>query len=335
MRATRTHLSQVFGLYRDPDGVTVPALASVNATTPALDSTTGDGCRHLLWPVTDAATIAALVRGLAGRQVMIADGHHRYETMLALRDEVRPAGLPAGAAAADWGSVFLARAEDPGLLVLPTHRLIRNLAGFDLDALRVAASKIFDVTIGDEITAPAIEKRLVAEGRRRVTFADLDDLAELAVDVFHLEHLVVGHFGLGQQHVHVARHAAGHRVDGVLDVDATLLEQLGQVADGVLGLGHRHTVARDHDHGPGVVEQDREAGERISYRDRGANWFVISGTKGGNEFYERYLLSHGGKIVNGFVMTYPARLRTAYDPIVTRMSRSFRAGRGADTEGNP
>ena len=171
MRATRTHLSQVFGLYRDPDGVTAPALASVNAKTPALDATTGDGCRHLLWPVTDASTIGALVRGLAGRQVMIADGHHRYETMLALRDEVRPAGLPAGGAAADWGSVFLARAEDPGLLVLPTHRLIRNLPGFDLDALRAAASKIFDVTIGDETTAPAIEKRLVAEGRRRVTFA--------------------------------------------------------------------------------------------------------------------------------------------------------------------
>ena len=81
--------------------------------------------------------------------------------------------------------------------------------------------------------------------------------------------------------------------------------------------------------------EGRDAGERITYQDRGANWFVISGTRGNDEFYERYLLSHGGKIVNGFVMTYPARLRTAYDPIVTRMSRSFRAGRGADTEGNP
>jgi hypothetical protein len=81
--------------------------------------------------------------------------------------------------------------------------------------------------------------------------------------------------------------------------------------------------------------EDREAGERVTYRDRGNNWFVISGTRGNTEFYERYVLSHGGKIVNGFVITYPARLKTAYDPIVTRMSRSFRAGRGADTEGNP
>jgi hypothetical protein len=83
------------------------------------------------------------------------------------------------------------------------------------------------------------------------------------------------------------------------------------------------------------IMEEREAGERITYRDRGSNWFVISGTRGNEEFYERYLLSHQGKIVNGFVITYPARLKSAYDAIVTRMSRSFRAGRGDDTEGNP
>ncbi|MEA2904807.1 MAG: hypothetical protein QOI12_2194 [Alphaproteobacteria bacterium] len=81
--------------------------------------------------------------------------------------------------------------------------------------------------------------------------------------------------------------------------------------------------------------EERDKSERVTYRDRGANWFVISGTRGDDEFYERHLLSHDGKIVNGFVMSYPARLRGAYDPIVTRMSRSFRASRGADTEGNP
>ena len=111
------------------------------------------------------------MRGLAGKQVMIADGHHRYETMLALRDEVRPAGLPPGGAAADWGCVFLARAEDPGLLVLPTHRLIRNLPAFDLDALRARATKICEIAVGDETTAAAIEQRLRAEGSHRVTFA--------------------------------------------------------------------------------------------------------------------------------------------------------------------
>jgi uncharacterized protein (DUF1015 family) len=171
MRATLTHLSPVFGHYRDPDGVTAAPLASVDGTAPALDGTTADGCRHRLWPVTEAATIAALVRALGGKQVMIADGHHRYETMLALRDEVRPAGTAPGGAAADWGSVFLARAEDPGLLVLPTHRLIRNLPGFDIDALRARAAAAFEITLDDQTDAAGIEKRLVDLGRRRVTFA--------------------------------------------------------------------------------------------------------------------------------------------------------------------
>jgi hypothetical protein len=83
------------------------------------------------------------------------------------------------------------------------------------------------------------------------------------------------------------------------------------------------------------IRDNRDAGEQITYEARGANWFVIAGNHGNAIFYERHLLSHGGKIVNGFVMRYPASLRTRYDPIVTRMSRSFRAGRGADTEGSP
>lgn len=171
MRATRTQLSPVFGLYRDPDGVTLAPLAAVDGATPTFDASTADGCRHVLWSVTDPAVVGALVRGLAGRQVMIADGHHRYETMLGLRDEVRPPGLAPGAAAADWGLVFLARAEDPGLLVLPTHRLVRNLPGFDVEALRARAASLFDIAIGDETGAAAIEARLRDQGRVRVTFA--------------------------------------------------------------------------------------------------------------------------------------------------------------------
>jgi uncharacterized protein (DUF1015 family) len=138
---------------------------------PVLDATTADGCRHRLWPVTDPVLIAGFVRTLAGRQVMIADGHHRYETMLAVRDEIRPPTAPAGGAAADWGCVFLARAEDPGLLVLPTHRLVRNLAAFSLDALEKRAAAAFEIAPGDERDAISIEKRLATEGARRVTFA--------------------------------------------------------------------------------------------------------------------------------------------------------------------
>jgi len=59
---------------------------------------------------------------------MIADGHHRYETMLAIRDSLRPATCRSAHSLADWGVMFFARAEDPGLLVLPTHRMVHGLS---------------------------------------------------------------------------------------------------------------------------------------------------------------------------------------------------------------
>ncbi|MGH6768601.1 MAG: hypothetical protein ACRECO_06215 [Xanthobacteraceae bacterium] len=83
------------------------------------------------------------------------------------------------------------------------------------------------------------------------------------------------------------------------------------------------------------IRDETTPGKRITYDARGRNWFVLAGIHGDNTFYERYLLSHGGKIVNGFTMQYPTRLKAPYDPLVTRMSKSFRAGRGEDTEGNP
>jgi hypothetical protein len=83
------------------------------------------------------------------------------------------------------------------------------------------------------------------------------------------------------------------------------------------------------------IREEATPGKRITYDARGTNWFVIAGVHNDNTFYERYLISHSGRIVNGFTMQYPSRLKAPYDPIVTRMSRSFRAGRGGDIDGNP
>jgi uncharacterized protein (DUF1015 family) len=171
MRATRAHFSQVFALYRDPAGQAEAALVSVEDAPPALDATTPDGCRHRLWVVSDPALIAQVAAVLAPRQVMIADGHHRYETMITLRDELRPADRPPGQSLADWGTVFLARAEDPGLLVLPTHRLVSGLPAGALASVAERARPWFTVTEGPETSAAALETRLLREGAARVTFA--------------------------------------------------------------------------------------------------------------------------------------------------------------------
>jgi uncharacterized protein (DUF1015 family) len=171
MRATRTQISPIFGLYRDADGSAREIIDAAAALVPALDATTGDRVRHRLWRLGDPAAIASLVRLLGDKQILIADGHHRYETLLGLGPELRALDYPAGGAAADFAMMFLARAEDPGLLVLPTHRLVRNLPDFDFATLRASASAAFDIVDGDESTAEAIEERLGREGTAGVVFA--------------------------------------------------------------------------------------------------------------------------------------------------------------------
>ncbi len=110
--ATRTQISPVFGLYRDPTGA-ARAIIDEAAEAPAgVDATTTDGVRHRLWPMTSAVALDGLRVLLADRQILIADGHHRYETMLGLAPELRPLDMAAGGAASDYAMMFLARAED-------------------------------------------------------------------------------------------------------------------------------------------------------------------------------------------------------------------------------
>ena len=171
IKTTEAHFSEIFALYRDPQGVAEAALERASAGAPEVDATTPDGCRHRLWVVTDAATITAVAQALAPKQVMIADGHHRYETMVAIRDALRPAGAAPGTSQADFGPMFFARAEDPGLLVLPTHRMVHGLAETSLDELAERCKPWFEVEDGIERDAASIGERLRREGEGAVTFA--------------------------------------------------------------------------------------------------------------------------------------------------------------------
>ena len=79
------------------------------------------------------------------------------------------------------------------------------------------------------------------------------------------------------------------------------------------------------------IVKNLDPGSTITYETRGKNWFVISGTKATNIFYEKHLLSHGAQMNEDFVMSYPASLKSTYDPIVARMAKSFRPGTGFQT----
>ncbi len=66
----------------------------------------------------------------------------------------------------------------------------------------------------------------------------------------------------------------------------------------------------------------------VTYQASGKNWFVVSGTKGDDIFYERHMLMHGAQLTEDFGISYPAALKATYDPIVARMAKSFRPGKG-------
>jgi uncharacterized protein (DUF1015 family) len=142
-RACRTHLSQVFGLYSDPGATLERELAAQDAAAPAIEARLGD-VLHRVWRITDAAAHARIAAAMAEKKVYIADGHHRYETMLALRDELRPQAR-SKRSSIEYGSMFLTRMEDPGLVILPTHRVVHGLSGFDLSAFLARLRTRFDV----------------------------------------------------------------------------------------------------------------------------------------------------------------------------------------------
>ena len=123
-RATHADLSQVFLLVPDDDGVVSEALTEgATATSEAREARDGDGNVHRIVPL-GAGAVERISAALRERPVYIADGHHRYETALAYRDERRAAGDHG----ADTLMVYLCSLSDPGLTVFPTHRLLKGLA---------------------------------------------------------------------------------------------------------------------------------------------------------------------------------------------------------------
>jgi uncharacterized protein (DUF1015 family) len=100
---------------------------------------------HRLWPVTDIATIRRIQNAMADKKLIIADGHHRYETALNFRNESRAAaGVNDPYAAAEFAMMTFVNTHSKGLTILPTHRLIRNVANFDFDKFRNNVAQAFD-----------------------------------------------------------------------------------------------------------------------------------------------------------------------------------------------
>ena len=128
LRALRANVSPIFAMYDDPERRVSGAIEpSLDGKQPVLEVTTDDGTTHRLWRVCNEAVAATVTTALAERHVIIADGHHRYETALEYRSERRAEeGDADGDRAYDFAPVYLANSQDPGLELFPTHRVVER-----------------------------------------------------------------------------------------------------------------------------------------------------------------------------------------------------------------
>jgi uncharacterized protein (DUF1015 family) len=131
LRACKAGFSQIYSLYSDPKGVLSAILAKATGRADR-EVKTSDGVLHRVWSLSDKKDIEAVVRALADKPLFIADGHHRYDTALNYRNERRKAaGTFTGDEPYNYAAMFLAGLEDPGITVLPAHRALFNLTGFE------------------------------------------------------------------------------------------------------------------------------------------------------------------------------------------------------------
>src|SRR5206468_3960496 len=139
-RATGFNLSPIFGLYPD-EGEVFAKLEPLIRQAPPLEATDHLGVVNRLWLVTDQATIAAVLGRMGPKPIFIADGHHRYETGLQYLAEKRAAGDVADdESPANFCLMMLVGMSDPGLIILPTHRLLTGLPAMTSEELKAKLS---------------------------------------------------------------------------------------------------------------------------------------------------------------------------------------------------
>ncbi|HZP00546.1 MAG TPA: DUF1015 domain-containing protein [Terriglobia bacterium] len=143
LKATRVHFGQIFMLYSDPTGAIESALQGAAVDAPWERMQDEYGVVHSVWKIHDSATIDKVVAAMKEKKVVIADGHHRYETALAYRDFCRERGEAGGRA--EYVMVTFVCKESEGLMILPTHRAVRNLPSFEWRNFLSKASQFFDV----------------------------------------------------------------------------------------------------------------------------------------------------------------------------------------------
>ena len=245
-RATKANLSPIFSLYSDPKGAAWGAVQPATEQAPFGEATDEDGTTNRLWRIADPDAIATVQTTLEDAELLIADGHHRYETARVYADEV------GGEGEHRYVLMCLVALEDPGLTVFPTHRLIRETTSQSQEALAGALREAFDIEPIEhsELRPP--------DGDGPLTMGYIDSHFQRA-------------FRLTLKDQAIADHALDGQPEPYRHLDTAILEAL--ILKGPLGLTDDDI---DHMRGLGYARSDAEALELVLSATYDAAFFLRS-----------------------------------------------------------
>ena len=174
MKACNANLSQVFTFFEDEDSKISNFLYKVSeggpgtSVTPDIDFTDIYGVKNSLWAIKDKAVIEKLIVEMKNRALFIADGHHRYETALFYRDLVKGRKKDSNRdSPADYIMMMCVSMEDPGLQILPTHRLARNVKDLDPEKIKSSLSEVFDISdLGSDCDTETLTQKLSEDSHK-------------------------------------------------------------------------------------------------------------------------------------------------------------------------
>ncbi|HXV27913.1 MAG TPA: DUF1015 domain-containing protein [bacterium] len=157
--ATHANFSPVFGLYEDAENKLAACFSRVTQSSPYLDVTDEEKVQHALWMIDDPKTIREIQNRLSQNKIFIADGHHRYQTAL---DYARDKHLQEGISSEtfmpyDFRLTALVEFNDPGLVLLPTHRILSAWPGFDLSRALDTLAEFFKI---EECPAEMLDEKI-------------------------------------------------------------------------------------------------------------------------------------------------------------------------------
>jgi uncharacterized protein (DUF1015 family) len=172
LSSSRTNISPIFTLFPDPEKRMADFFARADTDKPFFEAIEDSGQTHRLWAISDSALQADLTAYMADQPLLIADGHHRYETALKYYQDIqdRKAIIPPGAANILTVMVSI---HDPGLLMLPTHRLLSGLSSEDINALhQVIYDQFTTIDFGDprQLDRQEYWQQLVQQSRTKNGF---------------------------------------------------------------------------------------------------------------------------------------------------------------------